>query len=330
MHLHEFHAKRWFADHGIPIPVGAVARSASEAREVAQQLGGQAWIVKAQVHAGGRGKAGGIQRVETLEEVEAVAARMLGTRLVTAQTGPAGLPVNIVLIEQPVSVQRELYLGAIIERSRERVVFMASQAGGMDIEQVAREHPEQILTATVEPIVGLMLYQCRQFAFGLGLNHHTQELTRIMSALYRLFIEKDASLVEINPLVVTTDGRLLALDAEFVLDDNALYRHPDTAELRDRSQEDETEAKAKELDLNYVSLAGNITCMVNGAGLAMATMDIIKLHGGEPANFLDVGGTATTGKGTAKAKVEALEAAGATVARSPADMGRHMQELLSR
>jgi succinyl-CoA synthetase beta subunit len=293
MHLHEFQAKRWFSDRGIPVPPGAVARSVNAALDIARQLGGQSWIIKAQVQAGGRGKAGGIRHAKSLEEVETMTGYLLGTRLVTVQTGPAGLPVNGVLIEQPVSVQRELYLSAIIERSRERVLLMASAAGGMDIERVARERPEQILTALVEPVAGLMPYQVRQFAFGLGLEPQTQALAHIMSALYRLFTEKDASLVEINPLVVTSDGRLLALDAKLVLDDNALYRQPEAAQLRDPSQEDETEVKAQQLGLNYVSLSGNIACMVNGAGLAMATMDIIKLHGGEPANFLDVGGTAT-------------------------------------
>jgi len=293
MHLHEFQAKQLFAEVGIPVPPGAPASSVTDAVAVAQQLGGSQWMIKAQIHAGGRGKAGGIRRADSLEQVEAVAAEMLGMRLATAQTGATALPVNWLLIEQPVSVAREIYLASIVDRGRERPMIMASAAGGMDIEQVAREHPEKILTAVVEPAVGLLPYQCRRLAFDLGLGAQVKQFSRIMSGLYRLLMEKDASLVEINPLVLTSEGELLALDAKLVLDDNALFRQERLAELRDASQEDEKEAEARRLGLSYVSLTGNIACMVNGAGLAMATMDLIKLHGGEPANFLDVGGTAT-------------------------------------
>ena len=294
MNLHEFQAKRLFAEYGIRIPVGRMVESVAEAREAAAELGGGEWVVKAQVHAGGRGKGGGVKRVTGVEALEATVKQLLGSALVTHQTGLAGLPVDKLLMEAPCDIAQELYLGALIDRSRSRLVFMASSQGGMDIEEVAATSPEKILKITVDPMVGLQAYQCRQLGFGLGLEgDRLKELTRTMMGLYRLFMEKDLSLVEINPLVVTGDGALLALDAKINLDDNALFRHPALEELRDPAQEDPTEHKARQFDLNYVTLDGNIGCMVNGAGLAMATMDLIKLHGGDPANFLDVGGGTT-------------------------------------
>jgi succinyl-CoA synthetase beta subunit len=294
MNLHEFQAKRLFADYGLRIPVGRMVVSLAEAREAVSELGGDEWVVKAQVHAGGRGLGGGVKRVSGVEELEAAVKGMLGSRLVTHQTGTAGLPVERLLIESPCAIAQELYLGALVDRARSRVVFMASNQGGMDIEEVAAASPDKILQVAVDPVVGLQAYQCRQIGFGLGLaGEQIKELTRSMMGLYQLFMDKDLSLVEINPLVVTADGELLALDAKINLDDNALFRHQDLEELRDPSQEDPTEHKAQQFGLNYVTLDGNIGCMVNGAGLAMATMDIIKLHGGDPANFLDVGGGTT-------------------------------------
>ena len=295
MNLHEFQAKRLFTSYGIPVPEGHIVTSVAEAREVSRLPNEGGWVVKAQVHSGGRGKAGGVKRLsEVPGELEDTARELLGTRLVTSQTGAAGLPVDKLLVEVPCNIARELYLGALIDRSRSQLVFMASSMGGMDIEQVAIENPEKILQVAVDPVTGLQPYQCRQIAFGLELNGgQIKDLTRIMMGLYRLFTEKDLSLVEINPLVVTEEGALLALDAKINLDDNALFRHKDLEELRDPMQEDPTEHKAQQFDLNYVTLDGSIGCMVNGAGLAMATMDLIKLHGGEPANFLDVGGGTT-------------------------------------
>ncbi|HEC20613.1 MAG TPA: ADP-forming succinate--CoA ligase subunit beta [Gammaproteobacteria bacterium] len=290
MNLHEYQAKQLFSDFGIPVPPGHVVSSLSEAK----QLTGEEWVVKAQVHAGGRGKAGGVKRVSSAAELETAVRGLLGDVLVTHQTGPKGLPIDKLLVETPCEITRELYLGALVDRSRSRLVFMASSMGGMDIEAVAASDPEKILTVAVNPVTGLQPFQCRQIAFGLGLEGgQIRQLTQIMLGLYRLFTEKDLSLVEINPLVITGAGDLLALDAKINLDDNALYRHKDLEELRDPLQEDPTEHKAAQFDLNYVTLDGNIGCMVNGAGLAMATMDIIKLHGGEPANFLDVGGGTT-------------------------------------
>jgi succinyl-CoA synthetase beta subunit len=294
MNLHEFQAKQLFAGYGIPIPRGGAAESVEQARAIASHLGGDRWVVKAQVHAGGRGKAGGVKIVEGLPDLEHAVSAMLGSRLVTHQTSPAGLPVSYVLIEPVSEVARELYLGAVIDRARERVVFMASAMGGMDIEQVAASQPEQILTLTIDPVVGLQPYEWRQVGFALGLDMKLfQALSTIMSGLYRLFMEQDVSLVEINPLVITQEGELLAVDAKINLDDNALFRHPELTKLKDPSQENEKELIAQQHELNYIPLDGSIACMVNGAGLAMATMDIIKLHGGEPANFLDVGGGTT-------------------------------------
>ena len=295
MNLHEYQAKQLFARYGIRLPNGKVANDVGQARDAAHSMGGESWVVKAQVHAGGRGKAGGVKRVSGIAELEQIVREMLGIHLVTHQTTPLGLPVNCVLIEQLTPVSKELYLGVLVDRTRSRVVFMASPMGGMDIEEVAANQPELIFTVAVDPIVGLQAYQCRQLAFAMGLvGTQVKELSATMMGLYRLFIEKDLSLVEINPLIMNTTDELIALDAKINVDDNALFRQSEIAGLRDPSQEDPQEYKARQYDLNYVTLEGNIGCMVNGAGLAMATMDLIKLHGGEPANFLDVGGGITS------------------------------------
>jgi succinyl-CoA synthetase beta subunit len=297
MHLHEYQAKALFARYGIPVPPGKAAFSVAEALEVSNELGGDSWVVKAQIHAGGRGKAGGVRRVQGRAALEQAADQLLRARLVTAQTGPGGQPVDRLLIEQPCSIARELYVACLVDRARERVVVMASTAGGMDIEEVAAHSPERIVRAEVDPTVGLQPYQCRDLAFALALaDRQVAAFTQILLGLYRLFIEADLSLVEINPLVVTDDAKLLALDAKINIDDNALYRQKALEEWRDATQEDPKEHKAQQFGLNYVALDGNIGCMVNGAGLAMATMDLIKLHGGVPANFLDVGGGTTADK----------------------------------
>jgi succinyl-CoA synthetase beta subunit len=305
MNLHEYQAKQLFAAYGIPVPNGRAAKSAEEAVAAAQVLGGGLWVVKAQVHAGGRGKAGGVKLCRSLDEVRGAAESMLGRRLVTHQTGAEGLPVHLLWIEVGSDIARELYLSVLVDRAREQLVFMASPAGGMEIEEVAARTPEQIFRVWVHPAAGIQPHQVRELAFGLGLTHKEQQAAfgKIVSGLYRLFMQKDASLVEINPLIVTGDGRVLALDAKLNLDDNALFRQPELAAMRDVSQEDPRESEARQHELNYVSLDGNIACMVNGAGLAMATMDIIKLHGGMPANFLDVGGGATKERVTAAFKL---------------------------
>jgi succinyl-CoA synthetase beta subunit len=295
MNLHEYQSKRLFADYGIPVPKGIPVKSPNAAVDAAKELGGKLWVVKAQVHAGGRGKAGGVKLARTREEVHQFAEAMLGTRLVTHQSGPDGLPVNVVYVEAGSGIERELYLSMLVDREASRVAFIASAAGGMDIEQVAAETPEKIFTVAIAPDAGLQDYQARQLAFGLELDKdQMRQFGALIKNLYRLFIENDASLVEVNPLIVTTSGDVIALDAKINIDGNALYRQPKLVELRDISQEDDKEREAAAHDLNYVSLDGDIACMVNGAGLAMATMDLIKLHGGEPANFLDVGGGATT------------------------------------
>jgi succinyl-CoA synthetase beta subunit len=297
MNLHEYQSKGLFERYGIPVPKWRVVDALGQAVKVATDLGGGRWVVKAQVHAGGRGKAGGVVLVDSPQRVEAEAARLLGSRLVTRQSGPDGLPVDQVLVEVPTQIARELYLGALVDRAARQVVFMASAAGGMDIEEVARETPERILVTRVHPAAGLQPWQCRRLGFGLGLDPaQVKALASLMHGLYRLFTECDASLVEVNPLVVTQAGDLIALDAKINLDDNALYRHGDLEALRDAAQEDQREAEARAHELNYISLDGNIGCMVNGAGLAMATMDLVKLHGGEPANFLDVGGGTTAAR----------------------------------
>jgi len=294
MNLHEYQAKEIFARYGIPVPAGALANSPSAARNAAKQVGGEKFVVKAQVHAGGRGKAGGVKLVEGLDAVEAAAKGMIGQRLVTKQTGAEGLPINCVWVEQPSAIARELYVSGVVDRSRERIVFMASPAGGMEIEEVAAKTPEKILSVAVNPAAGLQPYQARELAFFIGLDkNQTAQFTKIMLGLYGIFVDLDASLAEINPLIVTDDGKVMALDAKLNFDDNALYRQKAIAEMDDPTQTDERERAAAKYDLNYVTLDGDIGCMVNGAGLAMATMDIIKLHGGKPANFLDVGGGTT-------------------------------------
>jgi succinyl-CoA synthetase beta subunit len=294
MNLHEYQSKELFAEYAIPIPQGRVADSPEAAVAAAQSLGGSLWVVKAQVHAGGRGKAGGVKVVKDLEAVRAAAKAMLGTTLVTHQTGAEGLPVHQVYLEVGSKITREIYLSLVLNRDAGRLAFVASAAGGMDIEEVAALTPEKIIRINVNPTSGLQDFQCRQLAFGLSLKGgQIAQFGKIAHAIYKLYLERDASLVEVNPLIVTADGDLLALDAKINIEDNALFRHQDLAALRDTSQEDPMERKAAEHDLNYVSLDGNIACMVNGAGLAMATMDLIQLHGGKPANFLDVGGGAT-------------------------------------
>ncbi len=291
MNFHEYQAKQLFSDYGIPVPAGEVARTADEAVAAATKVGGQRWVVKAQVHAGGRGKAGGVKLVDGLDECREVAANMLGMKIQTYQTGGLALPVNEVLIAEATDIEQELYLSALVDRAKRCITFMGSAAGGVDIEQVAATEPEKIITVSVDNTAGLQAYQCRQMGFGMGLNSkQVRQLTKIMHGLYRLFVDKDLSLLEVNPLIVDGNGDLVALDAKINADENALFRHPDLAEMRDESQEDPTEVAASRHDLNYVTLGGNIACMVNGAGLAMATMDVIKLNGGEPANFLDVGG----------------------------------------
>jgi succinyl-CoA synthetase beta subunit len=300
MNLHEYQAKDVFRTFGIPVPAGHVAASAAEAVAAAESLGGPVWVVKAQVHAGGRGKAGGVKVVRDLEAVRAAAAGMLGRRLVTPQTGPEGLPIDKVYVEIGSEIAREVYLSLTLNRDKGRVALIASVAGGMDIEEVAAHTPEQIVSVSVHPAAGLQPYQCRKLAFALGLaGSQIAAFQKIATALYQLYLERDASLVEINPLIVTPAGDLLALDAKINIDANALFRQPQLAAMRDAAQEDPMERRAAEHDLNYVSLDGNIACMVNGAGLAMATMDLIKLHGGKPANFLDVGGGATSERVTA-------------------------------
>jgi succinyl-CoA synthetase beta subunit len=294
MNLHEYQAKELFRRYGIPVPPGVVAGSPEEAVQAAQTLGGAVWVVKAQVHAGGRGKAGGVQLVRNLAALRAAAERMLGQRLVTAQTGAEGLPVTRVYVESGSDIEREIYLSLTLNRERGRIAVIASSAGGMDIEAVAQRTPEKIIAVNVHPAAGLQPYQCRQLAFALKLvGPQIAEFQSLVMALYRLYIEEDASLLEINPLIVTRAGKLIALDAKINIDANALFRQPALATLRDPEQEDPLERRASEHELNYVSLDGDIACMVNGAGLAMATMDLIQLHGGKPANFLDVGGGAT-------------------------------------
>ena len=294
MNLHEYQAKAVFSQYGLPVPKGVVATTASQAEEGARTLSTPKVVVKAQVHAGGRGKAGGVKLVSSPAEAAEVAGKLLGTHLVTYQTDKNGQPVNSVLVEETCNIARELYLGAVVDRSARRVVFMASTEGGVEIEKVAEETPEKILKVEVDPLVGLQPCQAREVAFKLGLkDKQINEFAKLMTGAYKAFIENDFALFEINPLAVRKSGELACVDAKIGIDSNALYRLPKVAEQRDKSQENERELKASEFDLNYVALEGNIGCMVNGAGLAMATMDIIKLYGGQPANFLDVGGGAT-------------------------------------
>lgn len=304
MNLHEYQAKQLLAKYGIPVPHNEVAWNVEEAVNIANSMHTKRWVVKAQVHAGGRGKAGGVKIVSTKEDVAAAAKGMLGTRLVTYQTDATGQPVNQVLIEEPSDIARELYLGAVIDRAKQRIVFMASTEGGVDIEKIAHESPEKILTAVVDPIVGIQPFQARELAFGLGLvNDQIKQFTKILMALAKMFEECDFSLLEINPLVVTQQGNLLCLDGKINIDDNALFRQPELRSMRDTAQEDERENRARDWELNYIALDGNIGCMVNGAGLAMATMDLVKICGGNPANFLDVGGGATKERVTEAFKI---------------------------
>lgn len=297
MNIHEYQAKQLFNHYGIATPFGKVARSPGQVEHLFEELSGNRWVIKAQVHAGGRGQAGGVKLVETSQDAVDLAEKLFGSQLVTKQTGEKGLPVESVLIEEPSDIKQEFYLSLLVDRSTESLVFIASAAGGMDIEAVAEETPEKILTTVVNPAAGLQPYQCRKLAYALQLTgSQVRELEKIMRGMIRLFQEKDASLIEINPLIETGSGELFALDAKINFDDNALDLHADISELRDPAQEDEKENQAQHIGLNYISLDGNIGCMVNGAGLAMATMDLVKLKGGEPANFLDVGGGTTADK----------------------------------
>jgi succinyl-CoA synthetase beta subunit len=294
MNLHEFQAKQLLQRYGLAVPVGQVVQSAEAAAAATKEIAGDAWVVKAQVHAGGRGKAGGVKIVKSATEAKSVANNLLGKHLVTYQNAPDGQPVHQLLVEQTLPIARELYLSILVDRTLERVVMVASSAGGMDIEEVAATMPEKILQEVCDPLNGLVDYQARNLAFALDLvGDQIAAFTKLAKGLYKLFKENDLALLEINPLVVTTDGKLFALDCKMSVDDNALYRQKLLAEQRDWSQDDAKEAEAHHAGLNYIALNGNIGCMVNGAGLAMATMDLIKLHGGAPANFLDVGGGAT-------------------------------------
>ncbi len=294
MNLHEYQAKGLFAQYGLPVSEGYAVDTADEAVAAAQKIGGDRWVVKVQVHAGGRGKAGGVKLADSLDEIRAFADHWIGKNLVTIQTDEHGQPVSKIYVESCTDIERELYLSAVIDRGSRRVVFMASTEGGVEIEQVAEETPEKILRATIDPAVGAQPYQGRELAFKLGLaGAQIRQFANLFMGLSKLFEETDCSLLEINPLVVTTEGDIHCLDAKINIDGNALYRQPAIAEMNDPSQEDEREAQAAEFSLNYVALEGNIGCMVNGAGLAMGTMDLVKLHGGNPANFLDVGGGAT-------------------------------------
>lgn len=295
MNIHEYQAKELLSQYGVATPTGKVAFHHDEAHQIAKDLSADRFVVKAQIHAGGRGKGGGVKLASTLEEVKQIASEILGMILVTHQTGPDGKLVQKVLVEEASQIEKELYLGMVIDRSREQIVIMASREGGMEIEEVARKHPAKITREYVDPTVGLQPYQCRKIAYFLGLEGKTvNKAVKFISGLYQLFTEKDCSLAEINPLILTKGGDVLALDAKMNFDDNALFRHPDIEKLHDPSEEDPTELEAKKWGISYVKLDGNIGCLVNGAGLAMSTMDIIKHHGGEPANFLDVGGGANT------------------------------------
>ena len=294
MNLHEYQGKQLFREYGLPVSDGIAVDSAKAAYEAAGEIGGDVWVVKCQVHAGGRGKAGGVKLVKTKEEVKEFAAHWLGKKLITYQTDAGGQPINKILVETCSDIESELYLGAVIDRSSQRIVFMASTEGGVEIEKVAEETPEKIHKATIDPLVGAMPYQGRALAFKLGLEgKQVKQFTDIFLKLTKLFTDCDLALLEINPLVITTAGDLHCLDAKVSIDSNAVYRQPKIREMHDPSQDDERESLAAKWDLNYVALDGNIGCLVNGAGLAMGTMDIVKLHGGNPANFLDVGGGAT-------------------------------------
>lgn len=304
MNLHEYQGKQLFAQYGLPVSTGVAAATVEEAVAAADKIGGQRWVVKAQVHAGGRGKAGGVQLVDSKEAIRAFAEKWLGKRLVTYQTDASGQPVSRVLVEACTDIAQELYLGAVVDRATRRVVFMASTEGGVEIEKVAEKTPEKILKAVIDPLTGAQSYQARELAFKLGLSgNQIGQFTRIFLGLARLFQERDLALLEINPLVITAAGDLHCLDAKINIDSNAIFRQPELKDMHDASQDDPREAHAAEWDLNYVALDGSIGCMVNGAGLAMGTMDIIKIHGGFPANFLDVGGGATKERVTEAFKI---------------------------
>jgi len=304
MNLHEYQGKQLFAEYGLPVSKGIAAATAEEAVAAADTIGGDKWVVKAQVHAGGRGKAGGVKLVTTKEEIKAFAEQWLGKNLVTYQTDANGQPVSRILVETCTDIADELYLGAVVDRSTRRIIFMASTEGGVEIETVAEETPEKILKAEIDPLTGAQPYQGRELAFALGLKGaQIGQFTKIFLGLAKLFEDKDLALLEINPLVITDEGNLHCLDAKMTIDSNAMYRHPELKEFHDPSQEDAREAQAAEWELNYVALDGTIGCMVNGAGLAMGTMDIVKIHGGFPANFLDVGGGATKERVTEAFKI---------------------------
>lgn len=304
MNLHEYQAKKLFAKFGLPVPMGEVVRSSEEANDAATKIGGDRWVVKAQVHAGGRGKAGGVRLVSGKDELKKTIKDMIGTRLKTYQTGPEGQPINQVLVEELSQIHKELYVGVVIDRAQQRVVFMVSTEGGVEIEKVAEQTPEKILYLAIDPLVGIMPYQCRELGFALNLKpDQIKQFTQLLTGLYRMVIDCDLSLVEVNPLVITKAGNLVCLDGKINTDDNALYRQAELRDMRDTSQEDERETRAQQWELNYIALEGDIGCMVNGAGLAMATMDLIKLNGGQPANFLDVGGGATKERVTEAFKI---------------------------
>ena len=304
MNIHEYQAKDLLRKFGVSVPRGGVAYTADEAVKVAEELGGPVWVVKSQIHAGGRGKAGGVKLAKSIGEVKKFSSEMIGSILVTHQTGPEGKEVTRVYVEEGCDIKRELYLGILVDRTSSRITIMASTEGGMDIEEVAANSPEKILKLSVDPVTGLQAHHSRRIGYGLGLEGgQVKSCIRFLDGMYKAFTELDASVVEINPLVVTGEGDVVALDAKMNFDDNALFRHKNIAELRDETEEDPTELEATKYDLNYVKLDGNIGCMVNGAGLAMATMDIIKYYGGEPANFLDVGGGATRDRVTAAFKL---------------------------
>ena len=304
MNLHEYQAKQLFREYGLPVSNGFAVDTAEQAAAATEKIGGSRWVVKAQVHAGGRGKAGGVQLVDSGQEAKAFAEKWLGQNLVTYQTDANGQPVNKILVEECVSIERELYLGAVIDRTTRRIVFMASTEGGVEIEKVASETPEKILKATIDPLTGPLSYQGRNLAFELGLSGaQVKQFSALFLGLSKLFIDLDLSLLEINPLVITSEGDLNCLDGKINVDGNALFRQPKLESMQDSSQEDEREARAAEWDLNYVALDGNIGCMVNGAGLAMGTMDIVQLYGGKPANFLDVGGAASKERVTEAFKI---------------------------
>lgn len=304
MKIHEYQAKQLLSRFKVPVAPGKIAFTPADAEEAARELGGNVWAVKAQIHAGGRGKGGGIKIAKSVAEVQSYAEKMLGSQLVTPQTGPLGSQVRRVYIEKGCNIAQELYLSLLLDRATGRLTFIASQAGGMDIEEVAATHPEKIMRLSVDPVTGYQPFHGRQLAFGLGLKDKTaSSVARLVQGLYETYTFYDASLIEINPLVITTEGEAFALDAKVTFDENALFRHPELEELRDIDEEDPTEHEANKHSLSYIKLDGNIGCMVNGAGLAMATMDVIKLYGGEPANFLDVGGGAPRERVTAAFKL---------------------------